>query len=55
MNKSKIMKKMYKKPIVETQLMLADAHVMLLDSGSGPEPAPAPARSVGPSVPGDNL
>ena len=47
------MKKMYKKPKMEMQPMLADAHVMLLDSGSGPEPAPA--RSIGPSVPGDNL
>ena len=49
------MKKMYNTPKMEMQPMLADAHVMLLDSNSGPEPAPAPARSVGPSVPGDNL
>ena len=47
------MKKMYNTPKMEMQPMLADAHVMLLDSGSGPEPAPA--RSIGPSVPGDNL
>jgi len=31
---------MYKKPQVETQPMLADAHVMLLPSGSAPETAP---------------
>lgn len=48
------MRKMYKKPQVETQPMLADAHVMLLDSGSALSPAPKP-RGVAPAVPGDNL
>ena len=48
------MKKLYYiQPQVAVLPMVADAHVMLLDSGSGPQPAPA--RGVAPTVPGDNL
>lgn len=49
-----IMKKMYNTPIIEMQPMVADAHVMLLESGSALSPAPA-RHSVAPPVPGGSL
>ena len=48
------MKKMYNKPQVESQPIVADTHVMLLESSTGPSPAPK-AHETAPSVPGESL
>ena len=44
----------YIQPQMEVKPVVADAHVMLLNSDSGPQPAPQ-RMDVAPNVPGDPL